>query len=138
MTLELARALREGSTRPTMAGLVVASLFQGLAMAAGPVGWLEGARLTALGYVAAPAGWAALHFGSALLMGWRLLDRNSRPWCAWLSNGLMCLVWVLTYLGPAVLLSDANALGSPLVVLPLGAMWVLMRTGATPRDRRQA
>lgn len=137
MTLELARALREGTTRPCMAALVLASYFQaGQFLLDSNV--MAKAKLTAMSYVASPESWAVAYALGASLMLWRLLDKTTRPVWAWAANTAMAALWVANYLAPAVVLRDTGALLSPLAVIPIGAAWVMMRTQATARDRAQA
>lgn len=134
---EIARALRQGTTRPTMAMLATASLFQALQLLMlDPV--ISRAHRIALGYVADHHVWGYAHAVSVVLLVWRLWDKTPRPLCAWLCNGYTCALWIMTFLAPAVLLRDTTLLASPLVVIPLSAMWVLMRTEATQRDRDHA
>ena len=137
MTLELARALREGTTRPCMAALVLASFFQ-----AGQflldTNIMAKAKLTAMSFVTSPGVWAAAYALGGAMMLWRLLDRKTRPAWAWAANTYMAALWVANYLAPAVVLRDTGALLTPMVVVPLGAAWVMMRTQATARDRAQA
>lgn len=137
MTLELARALREGTTRPTMAGLVIASYFQALQLVIADH-ILAMPKIAALSYIAPTDWWALAYAFAATLMAWRLLDRTARPFWAWTSNGLMCALWLSNYLAPAVVLRDTITLASPLVIIPLSAAWVMMRTLTTARDRAQA
>lgn len=137
MTLELARALREGTTRPMMAALVLASYFQAAQMLL-DTNIMARAKLTALAFVAPPEFWAAVYLLGGSLMLWRLSDRTSRPFWAWTVNTFMAALWVSNYLAPAVVLRDGGALLSPLCVIPIGAAWVMMRTQATARDRAQA
>lgn len=137
MTIELRRALREGTTRPTMAALVVASYFQALQLVvAGNI--LAMPKMVALAYIAPTDWWAVAYVVCGTLMAWRLLDRRSRPVWAWGVNGLSSALWLSNYLAPAVVLGNSMALASPLVVLPLFAAWVMMRTQSTARDRMQA
>lgn len=137
MSREIVRALREGSTRPTMALLALASLFVWIQLLMlDPL--LARPRRVALGYIVHPDVWAYAHLLAVLLTAWRLWDRVTRPGRAWLCNGYMCALWSATYLAPVLLLGDTALLASALAVFPLAAMWVLMRTEATPRDRAQA
>jgi|GEM_PF-2622422 len=137
MTLELARAIREGSTRPTMGMLFVASLFQGIQLLVlDPI--IARPKRVTLEHIADPDLWAYAHLLAAALLLWRLWDKTSRPFWAWACNSFSCALWLMTFLAPAVLLGDTTTLASPLVVIPLAAMWVLMRTEATSRDRSQA
>lgn len=137
MTRELARAIREGSTRPTMGLLALSSLFQGVQLLVlDPI--IARPKRVTLEYIADPDVWAYAHLLAAGLLFWRLWDKKARPVCAWASNSFVCALWLMTYLAPAVLLGDTATLASPLVAIPLSAMWVLMRTEATSRDRSQA
>lgn len=134
---EIARALREGTTRPTMALLATASLFQSMQLLMlDPV--TSRPHRVVLGLVADHTTWGYAHALAVLLLVWRLWDKTARPVCAWITNGYACALWVMTFLAPAVLLRDTALLATPLVVIPLSAMWVLMRTEATRRDREQA
>lgn len=135
--LELARALREGTTRPTMAGLVLASYMQSGQLVL-DTNVMAKAKLVSLAYVAPVEWWAIAYVVSGSLMAWRLMDRTARPYCAWVSNGTMTALWVANYIAPAVVLEDTGALLSPLAIIPLGAAWVFMRTGTTARDRAHA
>lgn len=137
MTLELARALREGTTRPCMAALVLASYFQAGQLLL-DTNIMAKAKLVALSFVAPMEFWAVVYALGGTLMLWRLLDRAPRLFWAWTVNTLMAALWVANYLAPAVVLKDGGALLTPLVVLPIGAAWVMMRTQTTARDRAQA
>lgn len=137
MTLELGRALREGTTRPTMAALVVASYFQAIQLTIADH-ILAMPKMVALSYIAPTDWWALAYAVAATLMVWRLLDRTARPAWAWGVNGLMSALWVSNYAAPAVVLGNTITLASPLVILPLSAAWVMMRTQTTARDRAQA
>lgn len=137
MTLELARALREGTTRPCMAALVLASYFQALQLlVAGQI--LAMPKMVALAYVAPTEVWAGAYIVAGTLMAWRLFDKRPRTVWAWGANSGMSALWLSNYLAPAVVLQDTITLASPLIVLPLGAAWVMMRTQSTARDRAQA
>ncbi|PJK00831.1 hypothetical protein CO641_02345 [Lysobacteraceae bacterium NML91-0213] len=134
---EIARALREGTTRPTMALLVVASLFQTIQLLmVDPL--TSRPHRVALSFVADHETWGYAHALAVLLLVWRLWDKTARPLCAWVTNGYTCALWVMTFLAPAVLLRDTTLMATPLVVIPISAMWVLMRTEATRRDREHA
>lgn len=137
MTLELARALREGTTRPCMAALVLAAYFQSGQFLL-ETNIMAKSKLVAMSYVASPEVWAAAYALGGTMMAWRLCDKKPRPVWAWLANSVMAALWVANYLAPAVVLRDTGALLTPLVVLPIGAAWVMMRTQATARDRSQA
>lgn len=135
--LELARALREGTTRPTMAGLVLASYMQAGQLVL-DTNVMAKAKLVSLAYVAPVEWWAIAYLVSGTMMAWRLTDRTPRLWWAAMSNAVMAALWVANYLAPAVVLEDTGALLSPLAIIPIGAAWVFMRTGTTARDRANA
>lgn len=137
MSREIVRALREGSTRPTMALLALASLLQGIQLLMlDPV--LARPQRVLLRYVASTDAWAYAHLLCVALVCWRLWDRETRPAWAWLVNGYVCALWTGAYLAPALLMGDTSPLASPLAAFSIASMWILMRTEATKRDRAQA
>lgn len=137
MTREFIRAFRSGSTRPMMVMLVIASMVQAaqFLLASAP---MMATRKIALAHVAHPDFWAYAHIVLAMLMIWRLVDVTSRPSAAWVINTLMFVIWMATYVSPAVAFEDWRNLISVVIVFPLGAFWVLVRTEATVRDRMDA
>lgn len=134
MTLEIQRAVREGTTRIAMGALVLASAMQVIQLLVIPPDWMSHPRYQAMFGMAGFEFWVSLHSVAAVVMAWRLADRQIRLNAAWASNILMFMAWFLTYTVPAWYVGT-SALASPLWVLPLMAMWVLLRTAATPRDR---
>lgn len=137
MTREFIRAFKSGSTRPSMVFLVIASMIQAaqFLLAEAP---MMATRKIALSHVAHPDFWAYAHIVIAMLMVWRLVDTTSRPVAAWTVNALMFGIWLATYISPAVAFEDMRNLLSVVVIMPIGAFWVLVRTEATPRDRVNA
>jgi hypothetical protein len=137
MTLEFIRAFKSGSTRPSMAFLALASLVQAsqFLLASSP---MMASRKVALSYVADPNFWAYAHIVVAMLVIWRMADLRSRPFAAWVVNGLMLWVWSLTYVSPALAFEDMRNLLSVVLVMPVMAAWVLIRTESTSRDKVNA
>lgn len=137
MTREFIRGLRSGSTRPTMLFLVLASMVQASQLILVDTAMMA-SRKAALAHVAHPNFWAYSHIIIAMLVVWRLVDIRSRPFAAWIINGLMLWVWSMTYVSPALAFEDASNLLSVVVILPAMAAWVLIRTESTIRDRVNA
>lgn len=137
MTKEFIRAFKSGSTRPSMVFLVVASMIQAaqFLLASSP---MMASRKIALSHVAHTDFWAYSHIIVSMLVIWRMVDSRSRPVAAWLVNGLMLWVWSMTYVSPALALEDTRNLLSVVLVMPLMAAWVLIRTESTIRDRVNA
>lgn len=137
MTLEIQRALREGTTRIAMATLVLGSFMQVIQLLLMPPEWMAHPRYRAMFGLAELDFWVALHGVAALAMTWRLCDRVTRPNAAMATNLLMFMAWFLTYTTPAWFVGTTS-LATPIWVFPILAMWVVVRTIATPRDRKTA
>lgn len=134
MTLEIQRAIRSGTTRIGMAVLVMASFMQVVQLLVIPPDWMSHPRYQAMFGMAGFEFWVSMHTVAATAMAWRLSDRVARANAARATNILMFMAWFMTYTTPAWYVGT-TALASPIWVFPILAMWVFVRTIATPRDR---
>lgn len=122
---DLRRALNYGPTAAARFFLALGAALQALRFCITSVDW------------AAPdlaVVWASSFAVAAFFAFWRLVDPRPNPFCGWATNSFMCLVWFAGVVVRATF--DITTLLTPFTVLALVAVWVLLRTEATPLDTR--
>ena len=132
--MDITTALTRGTTLPTRLWLALAMILYSAGFFANEGSWLRNPTFASMNELVKLPHWGLLYGIGGLLMLWRVLALKSNIYCAWFINVYCLLLWMSSVIIRFWGIGSAS-LGSVHTACFIAALWILLRTEATPRDK---
>lgn len=133
----LRTALNIGNTLSTRFWLALMSVIYGAGFILDAPSWMSHPSFDHLNDVLPTWAWGVGLIAVGSLCMWRAVSMVSRPWYSWMTNFLMVSIWCTMTIVRWYGMGSISLLSTNTVVLIM-AVWCLMRTEATYRDKATA